>query len=335
MDIHRTRRRGAVSGAPHLCRLLVQASCVLGIVISPVAAQGVFPSKPVTIVVPLGAGGFSDRVARAVGAGLQARWNVPVVVENRPGTGGLIGAGAVMRAPADGYTLLLNNVSSDAMYPNISNKLPFDVSKEFEPVIALVRTPNLISVRNEVPAKSARDLVELAKTTQLNFGTPSVGSSGHLSAEMWAIRAGIKFQHIPYKSSPQVLGDLVNGNLHFTIDNILTWAPLAKANRVRPIAVTSLTRSPLLPEIPTLAESGFPGFQATSWFGVAVVKNTPREIVNKLNLDIAAVLESPEFREKVVGAEVIGGTPEFFKNFIAAERKQWGDVIRAINLTDE
>lgn len=314
-------------------RVFLVSLCLNFLASSIARAQVSFPNKPVTIVVPLGAGGFSDTVARAIGLGLTAKWNVAVVIENKPGTGGLIGAAAVTRMPADGYTLFLANVSTNSIYPNLNKNLTLDVGDEFEAVIALVRTPNLISVGNNVPVKTVKELIDLAKIKQLDFGTPSIGSSGHLSAEMWAIRANVKFQHIPYKSSPQVLGDIINGNLQFTIDNILTWAPLAKNNRVRPIAVTSLRRSPLLPDVPTLDESGYPGYQATSWFGIAVLKNTPREIIAKLNADIGSVIETQEFRQKVVGAEVIGGTSEFFKNYINSERDQWGKVIRSINLT--
>ena len=152
---------------------------------------------------------------------------------------------------------------------------------------------------------------------------------------MFASRVGVKFLHIPYKGSRQVLLDVVNGNLQFVIDNVLTWAPLANAGRVRPIAVTGLKRSPLLPDVPTLDESGYPGFEASSWFGIAAPKNTPREIIAKLNADINAVISTPDFLAKVTGAEVVGGTAESFKAYIAAERKQWGQVTRSINLTSD
>ena len=313
--------------------LLVAAGLGAAVAALPAAAQGGFPNKPVTIVVPFTAGGFSDTVARSVGMGLTKKWNIPVVIENKPGGGGLIAAGPVARAPADGYMLFLANVSTNAINPNIYKKLPFDVGDELEPVILVARTPNVLSVGNEVPVKSVKDLIELAKSKQLSFGTPGIGSSGHLSAEMFGMASNTKFQHIPYSGSPQVLVDLVNGNLAFTFDNVLTWAPLAKANRVRAIAVTSLKRSPLLPDVPTLDESGFPGYQATSWFGIAAPKGTPREVIARLNEDINSVLETAEFRQRMSGAEVVGGSPEAFKSFIAADRAQWGRVAKAINLT--
>ena len=314
-------------------RALLGAACLAGSLASlPAVAQG-FPNKPVTIVVPFTAGGFSDTVARSVGIGLTKKWNIPVVIDNKPGGGGMIAAGPVARAPADGYMLFLANVSTNAINPNIFRKLAFDVGEELEPVILVARTPNVLSVGNEVPVKSVKELIELAKSKQLSFGTPGIGSSGHLSAEMFGMSSNTKFQHIPYSGSPQVLVDLVNGNLAFTFDNVLTWAPLAKANRVRAIAVTSLKRSPLLPDVPTLDESGFPGYQATSWFGIAAPKGTPRDVITKLNEDINSVLETPEFRQRMSGAEVVGGSPESFKSFIAADRQQWGRVAKAINLT--
>lgn len=316
-------------------RALLAASCAVCLGATGALAQGAFPAKPVTIHVPFTAGGFSDTVARSVGAGLSARWNVPVVIENRPGGGGFISAGAVVKAPADGHVLFLANVSTNSINPNVFRKPPFDIGEELEPVILVARTPNLLSVGNEVPIRSVKELVDLAKTRQLTFGTPGIGSSGHLSAEMFSTRAGVKFQHIPYKGSPQVLLDVVNGNLQFTIDNVLTWAPLARAGRVRPIAVTSLKRSPLLPDVPTLDESGYTGYQATSWFGIAAPKGTPREVIAKLNADINAVIDTAEFRQKLNGAEVVGGTAESFKAYIAAERQQWGQVTRAINLTSD
>jgi tripartite-type tricarboxylate transporter receptor subunit TctC len=229
--------------------------------------------------------------------------------------------------------LFLANISTNSINPNIYKKLPFDVGEELEPVVLVANTPNVLAVGKEVPVKSVRELVELAKVKQLNFGTPGTGSSGHLSAQMFATLANVKFQHVPYKGSPQVETDLLNGNLQFTIDNVLTWAPLAKSDRVRAIAVTGLRRSDLLPDVPTLDESGYPGYQAVSWFGIAAPKGTPREVIVKLNADINSVIEASEFRQKLSGAEVVGGTPEAFKAFIAAERKKWGEVTRAINLT--
>ena len=298
-------------------------------------AQSTFPTKPVTIHVPFTAGGFSDTVARSVGAGLSTLWNAPVVVENRPGGGGFISAGVVIKSAADGYVLFLANVATNAINPNVFLNPPFDVQEELEPVILVARTPNLLAVGNEQSIKSVKEFAEISKTQQLTFGTPGIGSSGHLSAEMFASRVGVKFLHIPYKGSRQVLLDVVNGNLQFVIDNVLTWAPLANAGRVRPIAVTGLKRSPLLPDVPTLDESGYPGFEASSWFGIAAPKNTPREIIAKLNADINAVISTPDFLAKVTGAEVVGGTAESFKAYIAAERKQWGQVTRSINLTSD
>ena len=313
-------------------RLLVLALAACGLPLSAVA-QASFPNKAVSIFVPFTAGGFSDNVARSVGTALAARWNVPVVVENRPGGGGLIAAGAVVKSAPDGYSLFLANISTNAINPNIYRNLPFDVGQELEPVILVARTPNVLAVGNEVPASTVKELVELAKTKQLMFGTPGAGSSGHLSGEMFSARANVKFQHVPYKGSPQVLLDVVNGNLQFTFDNILTWAPQAKSNRVRAIAVTSHARSPLLPDVPTIAESGYPGFQATSWFGIAAPRGTPRAVIDKLNADINEVIASAEFRQKMSGAEVVGGTPDDFRAFIASERQQWGQVAKAINLT--
>jgi tripartite-type tricarboxylate transporter receptor subunit TctC len=330
-DPDRTPDRFALPST--LRRAFVAALCLACGGVGSAAAQGAFPSRAITIVVPFTAGGFSDTVARSVGAGLSQRLNVPVVIDNRPGGGGLIGAGAVVRAAADGYTLFLANISTNAINPNIYKKSPFDVGEELDPVVMVAMTPNVLAVGMEVPAKTVKELVELARTRQLSFGTPGTGSSGHLSGELFARRADLKFLHVPYKGSPQVLPDVVNGSLQFTIDNILTWAPLVKGERVRALAVTGLKRSPLLPDVPTLDESGYPGFQATSWFGLAAPKGTPRDVIGRLNAEVNAVLETPEFRQKVTGAEVVGGTAESFRSFIATERQKWGEVTRAISLT--
>ena len=298
-------------------------------------AQSGYPNKPVTIVVPFAAGGFSDNVARTWGRGVSEKWGVPVVIDNRTGAGGNIAGAVVVKAAPDGYTLFLANVATNAINPGIYKNQGFDGTEDFEPVILIAKTPNVATVNLDVPARSMKELVELARAQpgKLSFGTPGNASSGHMSGEMLKAIAGIRLEHVPYKGSPQVLTDLLNGNLQVAIDNIITWTPHVNGGRVRALAVTSAKRSPLLPNVPTMDESGFAGYEATSWFGIAAPKRTPREVIVKLNADSQPVIDAPEFRTRMTGAEIVGGSPESFRAYMVSERAKWGKIAKDINLS--
>lgn len=300
-------------------------------------AQGQYPSKPVTLVVPFAAGGFTDTVGRLVAQGLAEKWKSTVLVENRAGAGGNLAASYVAKQPADGYTLFLANTATNVINPSIYKKLDVDPLKAFEPVVLVVKTPNVVAVNNDLPAKSIKELVDLAKTktVQLNFGTPGNGTTGHFTGTLFANIAGINLTHIPYKGTPQVFNDLVGGALQMTFDNITFYASQVKSGKVRALAVTSAKRSPLLPDVPTLQELGFPGFESTTFAGIAVPTGTPDAVVAKLNTDIRSIIESPEFKAKMNGGEIGGGTPANFKQYIASEHAKWGKVAAEIGLTVE
>jgi tripartite-type tricarboxylate transporter receptor subunit TctC len=309
-----------------------------GVLMMPAHAQSdAYPSKPVTIIVPFAAGGFTDAVGRLVAARLSEKWKSSVIVENKAGAGGNIGAGYAAKQPADGYTLFLSNTATDVINPNIYRRLNFDAVKDFDPVVLVVKTPNVVAVSPNVPANNISELISLAKAKpgELNFGTPGNGTTGHFTGTLFSSIVGIQMTHVPYKGTPQVLNDLIGGNVQVTFDNVTSWAPQVNAGRVRALAVTSTKRSPLLPNVPTLQEFGLKGFEATTFAGISVPKGTPKAIIDKLNADIQSIIKKPEFQSKMSGGEIGGGTPESFKEYIASESSKWGAVAKKIGLTVE
>jgi len=301
----------------------------------PQQARADYPERNIKIIVPFSAGGFSDSVARLVAEGISSQLKASVVVENKPGAGGNLGAAIAARAEPDGYTLFLGNVATNAVNPNIYRNLEIDPAKAFVPVSLVVKTPNLVAVNNDLPVKSIKELVELAtkEPGKLNYGTPGTGTSGHMTGEMFKSRAGVDIVHIPYKGTPPALADLMGGQLQVTFDNVTSLAPHANAHRIRPLAVSSKTRSPLLPDVPTLAEAGYPGFEATSWAGIVAPAGTPQAIVDMLNQAINKTISTDAFKQKMNGGEVTPMSPAAFGEFIAADRKQWGEVAQRIGLT--
>ncbi|MBN9429823.1 MAG: tripartite tricarboxylate transporter substrate binding protein [Burkholderiales bacterium] len=327
-------REGIVSMMNTLRACAIAVCCTVPALTS---AQAAYPNKPVTLIVPFAAGGFTDTVGRLIAQGLTERWKSPVVVENRAGAGGNLAAAHAAKQPADGYTLFLANTATNVINPNIYKHMGVSPDKDFEPVILVVKTPNVLAVNNDLPVKSVKELVELAKKEpgKLNFGTPGNGTTGHFTGTLFNNVAGIKLVHVPYKGTPQVLNDLMGGTVQLTFDNVTSWAPHAKSGKVRALAVTSEKRSPLLPDVPTLQELGYQGFESTTFAGIAVPSGTPPEIVARLNADIGAVIDSAEFRTRMNGGQVVGGTPESFKRYIADEAGKWGKVAREIGLTVE
>lgn len=313
-------------------------ACLLGSMLSIGShAQEAYPNRPVTIIVPFGAGGFTDNVGRLIAAGLAEKWKSSVIVENKPGAGGNIGAGHAAKQPADGYTLYLSNTATNVINPNIYTKLSYDPATDFEPVVLVVKTPNVVAVGPNVAANTIDELIALAKAKPgaINFGTPGNGTTGHFVGTLFATTTGIEMAHVPYKSTPQVQADIMGGSIQVAFDNVTSWAPQVTAGRVRALAVTSTKRSPLLPNVPTLQELGMQGFEATTFAGISVPKGTPRAVVDKLNADIRSVIEKPEFQSKMSGGEIGGGTPESYKEYTAAEFAKWGAVARQIGLKVE
>jgi len=302
---------------------------------SPVAARDAFPIAPVTLLTPGAPGGFSDTVSRLVAKGLSERWQVPVIVENRPGAGGTIGATRAMNQPADGYTLFLSNTASDVISPAVYAKLDYDSLADFEPVILLVTTPVVLAAHPNFPAKTVEDLVALAKEKPgtLDFGYPGNGSTGHLSSALFARMAGIELSLVPFKGTSDIVISILNGTVPFTIDNADLWAPHIQSGKVRALAISSLKRSPLLPNVPTMDESGLPGYEALTFAGISVPKGTPMAVVSQLNRDVQAVIDTPEFRSRMPASEVITNSPDQYRQFLSRERAKWGTLAKEIGLT--
>ena len=291
-----------------------------------------YPTKPIRLVVPFPAGGATDILAREVAKHLTETWGQSVVVDNRPGAGGNIGSELVAKAAPDGYTLEMGTVGTHAINASLYSKMPYDHVKDFVPVILVAGVPNVLVVNPSVPVNSVQELIAYAKANpgKLNFASSGSGTSIHLSGELFKVMAGVQMTHVPYKGSAPALQDLLGGQVQLMFDNLPPSLPQIKAGKLRALAVTSATRAPALPDIPTIAESGLPGFEASSWFGVLAPAGTSPAIVAKLNAEIAKWLASPEAKEKLaaVGANIAGGTPEDFARHIQAETAKWAKVVK-------
>jgi tripartite-type tricarboxylate transporter receptor subunit TctC len=297
-----------------------------------------YPNKPVTIIVPFTAGGNTDAFARMVGDELDKALGQRFLIENKPGAGGNLGAAAVAKAEPDGYTLGMGTVSTHAINPSLYKKLPFDADKGFAPVSLIATLPNVLVVNPSLPAKSVPELIELLKKEPEvhTYASSGPGTSPHLGAELFASRTGTKMTHVPYKGSGQSIMDVVAGHVDMVFDNIPTAAQQAKAGKVRALAVTSLERAPLLPDVPAMAEF-LPGFEATSWHGMFAPGGTPKEIVDKVSTEIQRIMKLPHIQERMqsMGATPVGNTPEEFAQHISVERKKWAEVVKASGVSLE
>jgi len=291
-----------------------------------------YPGKPVRIVVPYSAGGGTDIVARAVGQKLSERWGQSVLIDNRVGASGMIGADAVAKASADGYTLLMATPPEIAVNHFLFAKVAYNPERDFAPITLVAVTPLVIATYPGVPAKNIQELVALAKAKPgtLGYATPGTGSTQHLTAEMLMAAAGIQLVHIPYKGAGQSIPDVLGGQVPVGIYGLLTINQHAKAGKIRVLAVTTLKRSSTAPEYPTLAESGFPGFDTSLWFGLLAPAATPREIVAKVHDDVIQVLKLPEVKARIAeqGADIVGDTPAEFAAFISAESAKYARIIK-------
>jgi tripartite-type tricarboxylate transporter receptor subunit TctC len=298
------------------------------------AAQG-FPSKPLRFIVPF-PGGFADVLARQIGGKMGEALGQPVVVESRPGGSGQVGIQEVLRAPADGHTLFMGHIGTHAVNPHIFDKLSYDPEKDLAPVTLLVAVPNLLVVHPSVPAQNVRELIALAKSKPggLSYASPGSGTSGHLAAELFKSLAGVFIVHIPYKGAAPALQDLMGGQVHLLFDTLAQAYPQHKAGRVRALAVTSLVRHPAAPEIPTMAEQGFAGWETGPWFGIFVRAGVPESVVTRIHGEAVKALRSPEIRDRLAtqGARVIGNPPAEFAAFIRAESARWGRLVRQVGI---
>ncbi|MBA2963264.1 MULTISPECIES: tripartite tricarboxylate transporter substrate binding protein [Ramlibacter] len=305
------------------------AGLVLGLASLAASAQATWPTKPIRIVVTFTPGGAPDTLARI----LADKWSSlgqTITVDNKPGAGGNIGADFVAKSPADGATLVVGTVGTHAINAALYPNMPYHPQKDFTPIAFLASTPNLLVVNNSVPARTVPELIALAKQQPLSFGSSGSGTSIHLSGELFNTLAGVKMQHIPYKGRAAAIPDLLGGRITMIFDNMPSALPLVKSGELRAIAVTSAQRSPAAPQIPTLAESGLPGFEATSWFALFAPANLPREVQLKINAETARVLAMPDVKEKLatLGLEPAPGTPEQLAGMVQTEMVKWAKVVK-------
>ncbi|HEY9280175.1 MAG TPA: tripartite tricarboxylate transporter substrate binding protein [Eoetvoesiella sp.] len=315
----------------HFLRRILLASLLAGTCTAVTAspADG-YPSKPITIVVPYPAGGTADVLPRIVAQKLTEKWGQPVVIQNRTGAGGNIGTDYVAKASPDGYTLLVTPPAPLAINRNLYKDLPFD-PESFELITVLASVPNVLAVRSDLPVNSTQEFIDYAKKEagSVNVATQGNGTTSHLTGAMFADQAGATFTFVPYRGTAPALTDLVGGQVDVFFDNISSMHTYHKAGKAKILAVAGSSRSPLLPDVPTIAESGLPGFNATTWFGAAAPQGTPAEIVQKLNTAIVEILNMPDVKKQFLGqgAEVEGQSPKETSDFIAAERVRWKQVI--------
>jgi len=301
----------------------------------PAAAQAplAYPSRPVKLVVPFPPGGPLDIIGRAIAQKLTEAWGQSVVVDNRPGAGGNIGADLVAKSAPDGYTILMGALSTHAVNPSLYTKMPYDAIADFAPITLVAVTPNVLVVNAALPVNSAKEFIAYAKANsgKLAFGSGSNGSAGHLAGELFKVDTGTEITHIPYKGGAPATQALLAGDTQFMFDNLANAMPQVKAGKLKALAVTTAERSKLAPDLPTMAEAGLPGFDISTWFGLFAPAGTPKEIVAKWNAEVAKILNSPEMRDKLIaqGAEPSPTTPEQFAALVKSEIPKYAKIIKA------
>jgi len=295
-------------------------------------AQGGYPVRPVTLVVPFPPGGGTDTGARIVAQKLGAKWGQTVIVENKGGAAGMIGADMVAKAKADGYTLLMGNIGTQAINPSLYKKMPYDAATAFVPITLVAELPLAMMVNPAVPAKTAREFITLAKSEpgKLSYSSSGAGGAPHLAAEMFKEATGTFIVHVPYRGGGPAIGDLLAGHVQLSFMTVLEASGHIKAGKLRALAVTGSQRVPALPEVPTLAEAALPGFNSISWIGMLAPAGTPKEIVDKVSSDVREVLASDEVKLKLIelGAVPAGTTPAQFQALINSDRRRYEQVIK-------
>jgi tripartite-type tricarboxylate transporter receptor subunit TctC len=296
------------------------------------AAAQTYPDRPIRLIAPFAAGGPSDIMARLVSQKLNESMGQPVVVDNRAGAGGAVGCEIAARAAPDGYTLLLGSSGNLSVNPSLYKKLPYDPVKDFQPITQLEAGPQVLVVHPAVAAESVQELIALAKAKPhaLNFASGGTGTGNHLASELFKATAGIDIVHVPYKGTGQALTDLVGGQVQMMMSSLLPAMPQVKAGRLRALAVTSAKRTPVLPDLPTIAESGMPGFETTSWHGILVPARTPKTIAARLHDELVKMLAQPDVRARFTseGIDAIGNTPQEFAAYIRSETVKYAKVIQ-------
>ena len=313
-------------------RLIVAVLLATGL-FSQQAALAQYPTRPVHIVVPYPAGGAVDAFARVLTQQLSEMWGQQVVVDNRPGASTMIGADQVAKSPPDGYTLLLTAELTLVIVPHLYEKIPYDPLRDFTPIVALVSATQALVANPSLPVKTVKDLVALAKTKpgQLTYGSFGNGSTGHLNIEVLQAMTGARFNHIPYNGAGPAMNDVIGGHIDFMLAALSIVKGNVQAGKLRMIGVGSSHRSSEFPDVPTISESGAPGFEAKSWFGLVAPAGTPPDVIKKINQDVTRVISDRAFAEKYLaaqGLESITGTPEQFAALIRAETVRWGKVVK-------
>ena len=311
---------------------------VCGFVIASAQAQTSYPNRQIRLITPFPPGATTDALSRIISMKVQESWGQTVLVDNRPGATGMLGTDIAAKSQPDGYTLV-NVISSHVVHKHLFKKVPFDALNDFEPILLLARVTNVLVVHPSVPAHSVKEFIAFARARQgqLVYGTSGTGSSNHLSAEMFKQATAIKMDHIPYKGGAPAVNDLLGGQIPVMMASLLTGSPHARAGKIRALVVTSAKRQPVLPDTPTLKESGFPDFEADEWWGILAPAGTPRDIIAKLNTEIVRVFSLQDVKKRIagLGIEYIGSTPEQFGQFMRAEAVKWESVIKSAGIQPE
>lgn len=303
----------------------------LTVAASAIAADPAWPSKPIRMIIPFPPAGATDIMGRTVAQKMAEQLGQQIVAENRPGAGSTIGADVVAKAPPDGYTILMTS-GSICIAANLYKKLSFDVTKSFAPVGLVGHVPQVLVATNSLPVKNVKELIALAKSKpgQINAGSQGNGTLSHMELELFKSASGVNIPHIPYKGSSQVIPDLISGNVQLLFDSVLSSSPMIKAGQFKALGVASAKRIPALSEVPTMIESGLPGFEVTNWFAIFAPAGTPKEVVNKLNAALGQALKSPELREKLaqLGADLEFSTPEALGALVRKDVEKWAKVVK-------
>jgi tripartite-type tricarboxylate transporter receptor subunit TctC len=304
---------------------------------SPAALPQSYPSKPIRLIVPSPPGDGSDLMARAIGERLTAAWGQPVVVDNRQGAGGRVGTEAAAKAAPDGYTLIMGNAGSNGINAALYRDLPYDLERDFVAITQVMRAPNVLVINPALPAKSVAELVALFKANpgKYSYASGGNGSSAHFTAELFKTMAGVDVTHVPYKGATPALTDVIGGQVAMFMGNLPPAIGHIKAGRVRALAVTTAQRSALVPDVPTVAESGLAGFETVAWFGLFAPAGTPRDIVDRINAEVAKIVQQPEIRERIatLGGEPVGNAPEAFAAIVRSDIAKWKRVAQASKIT--
>ena len=332
--------RKTLLSQPNRRTVMLGAAAIFGApLLSRAARAEPWPARPVRFVVPFAAGGTTDILARVVAAKMSEEFGQQFVVENKAGAGGNIAADYVAKADADGYTFLVGTPGTHAINQFVFKNMSYDQLRDIAPVIIIARVPNLCSVTNSLPVTSVAELIAYAKSRpgQLFYGTPGLGSTAHVSTELFKSMTGVEITHVTYKGSAPALTDLIAGRVHLMIDNLPAAQPFAESNAIRALAVSTRTRWPLLPELPTIAEAGVPGYEAASWFTIGAPAKTPKDIIDRLNASVDKFIKTEDgtARLRKLGAEPAGGSPQDMQAYVLAETEKWGKVAKFAGIKPE